>query len=83
MLSVGLALFCQRYMIPEERWSNRAAKISFWSLNLGLARMVFATLFSAWSTAVVSFGEPRLFRGSNTEVYHWRSEPGARMAAAA
>ena len=45
MLSVGLALFCQRYMIPESRWSDRAAKISFWSLNLGLAWMVFATLF--------------------------------------
>jgi nitric oxide reductase subunit B len=45
MLSVGLALFCQRYMIPEERWSDRAAMISFWSLNLGLAWMVFATLF--------------------------------------
>lgn len=45
MLSVGLALFCLRYIIPEERWSDRAAKISFWSLNLGLAWMVFATLF--------------------------------------
>jgi nitric oxide reductase subunit B len=45
MLSVGLALFCQRYMIPESRWSDQAAKISFWSLNLGLAWMVFATLF--------------------------------------
>ena len=45
MLSVGLALFCQRYMIPESRWSDRAAKIIFWSLNLGLAWMVFATLF--------------------------------------
>jgi nitric oxide reductase subunit B len=45
MLSVGLALFCQRYMMPESRWSDRAAKISFWSLNLGLAWMVFATLF--------------------------------------
>lgn len=45
MLSVGLALFCQRYMIPEDRWSERAAKISFWCLNLGLAWMVFATLF--------------------------------------
>jgi nitric oxide reductase subunit B len=45
MLSVGLALFCQRYMIPESRWSDGAAKISFWSLNLGLAWMVFATLF--------------------------------------
>jgi len=45
MLAVGLALFCLRYMIPEARWSDRAAKVSFWSLNIGLAWMVFATLF--------------------------------------
>lgn len=45
MLAAGLALFCLRYLIPAERWSDRAAKISFWSLNLGLAWMVFATLF--------------------------------------
>jgi nitric oxide reductase subunit B len=45
MLAVGLSLFCLRYMIPEKLWSDRAAKISFWSLNIGLAWMVFATLF--------------------------------------
>jgi nitric oxide reductase subunit B len=45
MLAVGLALFGLRYLISEERWSERAAKISFWSLNAGLAWMVFATLF--------------------------------------
>ena len=45
MLAVGFALFCLRYIMPEERWSDRAAKISFWSLNIGLAWMVFATLF--------------------------------------
>ncbi|MGB6826604.1 MAG: cbb3-type cytochrome c oxidase subunit I, partial [Terracidiphilus sp.] len=45
MLAVGLALFCLRYIIPLARWSDRAAGISFWSLNLGLAWMVFATLF--------------------------------------
>lgn len=45
MLSVGLALFCLRYIIPQRLWSDRAAKISFWSLNVGLAWMVFATLF--------------------------------------
>jgi nitric oxide reductase subunit B len=45
MLAVGLALFCIRYLIPESRWSDRAAKVSFWSLNVGLAWMVFATLF--------------------------------------
>ena len=42
MLSVGLALFCLRYIIPERLWSDRAARVSFWSLNLGLAWMVFA-----------------------------------------
>ncbi|HTJ86800.1 MAG TPA: cbb3-type cytochrome c oxidase subunit I [Terriglobales bacterium] len=45
MLAVGLALFCLRYIIPEKYWSDRSAKISFWCLNLGLAWMVFATLF--------------------------------------
>ena len=45
MLAVGLAIFCLRYMVPQDRWSDRAAKLSFWSLNLGLAWMVFASLF--------------------------------------
>jgi nitric oxide reductase subunit B len=45
MMSIGLALFCLRYLVPERYWSDRAAMISFWSLNLGLAWMVFATLF--------------------------------------
>jgi nitric oxide reductase subunit B len=45
MLAVALALFCLRYMVPEARWSDRAAKWSFWALNIGLAWMVFATLF--------------------------------------
>jgi nitric oxide reductase subunit B len=45
MLAVGLALFCLRYLIPAERWPERAAKTSFWSLNIGLAWMSFATLF--------------------------------------
>ena len=45
MLAMGLALFCLRYLIPTERWPERLAKISFWSVNLGLAWMSFATLF--------------------------------------
>ena len=44
MLAIGLALFCLRYLIPPERWSDRLAKISFWSCNIGLAWMCFATL---------------------------------------
>jgi nitric oxide reductase subunit B len=45
MLAVGLALFCLRYLIPEEKWSDRAVRFSFWALNIGLAWMSFATLF--------------------------------------
>ena len=45
MMAVGLALFCLRYIVPEKLWSDRAAKASFWSLNIGLAWMVFASLF--------------------------------------
>lgn len=45
MLAVGLALFAIRYLVPPERWSDRLAAVSFWSLNVGLGWMVFATLF--------------------------------------
>jgi nitric oxide reductase subunit B len=44
MLAVGLSMFALRYLIPADKWPDRLAKISFWSLNIGLAWMVFATL---------------------------------------
>jgi hypothetical protein len=45
MLAAGLLLFCLRYLTRADRWSDRAAKISFWSLNIGLAWMAFVNLF--------------------------------------
>jgi nitric oxide reductase subunit B len=44
MLAIGLALFCLRYLIPDDRWPEKWARVSFWSTNLGLAWMCFATL---------------------------------------
>ncbi|WP_205620895.1 nitric-oxide reductase large subunit [Intrasporangium chromatireducens] len=44
MLAVGLAMFALRYLIPADKWPEKWARISFWSLNIGLAWMVFATL---------------------------------------
>jgi nitric oxide reductase subunit B len=44
MLAVGFSMFALRYLIPADKWSERLAKTSFWSLNIGLAWMVFATL---------------------------------------
>ena len=44
MMAVGLALFALRYIIPPQRWPDGMARLSFWSLNIGLAWMMFATL---------------------------------------
>jgi len=84
MLSVGLALFCLRYIIPEKHWSDRPAQISFWSLNLGLAWMVFATLFplgiiQLYHSINVSYYDARTLKyiGSRTnEILEWLRLPG-------
>jgi nitric oxide reductase subunit B len=65
MLAAGFAVFCLRYLIPEERWSERAAKWSFWSLNIGLAWMIFATLFP--------LGILQLYESVNTGYFQARS----------
>jgi len=84
MLAVGLALFCLRYMIPEKLWSDRLAKISFWSLNLGLAWMVFATLFplgiiQLYHSVSVSYFDARSLKfisGHANSVLEWLRLPG-------
>lgn len=43
-MALGLGMFALRYLIPEDKWPERLAKVSFWSLNIGLAWMCFATL---------------------------------------
>jgi len=44
MLAIGFAMFCLRYLIPADKWPEKWAKVSFWSTNIGLAWMCFATL---------------------------------------
>lgn len=84
MLAVGLALFCLRYMIPQQAWSDRAAKTSFWCLNIGLAWMVFATLFplgllQLYHAVSVGYFDARSlkFIGSSTNsLLEWIRFPG-------
>jgi nitric oxide reductase subunit B len=45
MLAIALLVFCLRYLLPPEHWSERLVGFSFWTLNLGLAWMIFANLF--------------------------------------
>jgi nitric oxide reductase subunit B len=84
MLAVGLSLFCLRYMIPEKLWSDRAAKISFWSLNLGLAWMVFATLLplgliQLYHSVSISYFDARSLKfisGHTNALFEWMRLPG-------
>jgi nitric oxide reductase subunit B len=73
MMAVGLALFALRYIVPAERWPDKLAKVSFWSLNIGLAWMVFVTL--------LPLGVLQLFHSVNEGYYEARTlgyigEPG-------
>ena len=45
MLGIGLTLFCMRGLSDPSRWSEKLLKTSFWCLNIGLAMMVFLSLF--------------------------------------
>lgn len=45
MLGIGLTLFCMRGLSNPARWHQGLLKTSFWCLNIGLAMMVFLSLF--------------------------------------
>ena len=84
MLGVGLALFALRYLIPAQRWPDRLAKISFWSLNIGLAWMTFATLLplgviQLWHSINDSYYEARtlaFITQPGNAVLEWLRLPG-------
>jgi len=52
MLGIGLMLFCLRGLTDVHQWNQKLLKISFWSLNIGLAMMTFLSLLpqGLWQT---------------------------------
>ena len=44
MLGIALVLFCVRGLRGQMQWDTRLLKLSFWSLNIGLALMAVLTL---------------------------------------
>ena len=65
MLAIGLLLFCLRYLTHPDQWSDRAAKLSFWSLNIGLTWMAFVNPFP--------LGIIQLYTAVKTSYWHARS----------
>jgi nitric oxide reductase subunit B len=84
MLAVGLAMFALRYLVPPHLWPDRLAKLSFWSLNLGLAWMVFATLlplgilqlFESVSEGYFEARSLDFILSSNNAMIEWARMPG-------
>ncbi len=84
MLAVGFAVFALRYLIPEERWSDRWPRLSFWSLNLGLAWMSFATLLPGgalqlYKVLEAGYADARslgYLQGKANAVLEWLRLPG-------
>ncbi len=55
MLGIGLLLFCLRGLSDRLAWSDKLLQPMFWSLNIGLAMMVFISLvpagiYQAWAS---------------------------------
>jgi nitric oxide reductase subunit B len=84
MLAMGFLMFVGRYFIPWDKNSERAMKISFWSLNIGLAWMLFVNLFpvgylqladslknSYWHARSLDF-----FRRPVVVIFEWLRLPG-------
>jgi len=84
MLGVGLMLFCLRTMSPDEGWSDALLARVFWSLNLGLAMMVFLSLvpagiWQAWHSVSTGFWfarSPEIIHGQVMETLVWMRVPG-------
>jgi nitric oxide reductase subunit B len=90
MLGIGLMLFCLRGLYAPQRHAERPLAIAYWSMNVGLAMMVFLSLlpagiYQAWAS--VSKG---LWFARSAEIIHsgvmealvWLRVPGDIVFAA-
>ncbi|MBF0462895.1 MAG: nitric-oxide reductase large subunit [Magnetococcales bacterium] len=84
MLGIGLLLFCLRGLSDRAAWSDALLKAMFWSLNIGLAMMVFISLVPAGIyQAVASITEgmwfarsPEIVHSYWMETFVWMRVPG-------
>ena len=84
MLGIGLLLFCLRGLSDRSAWSDKLLQPMFWSLNIGLAMMVFISLvpagiYQAWAS--VSQGlwfarSPEVVHSQLMETLVWMRVPG-------
>ncbi|MDM7917322.1 MAG: cbb3-type cytochrome c oxidase subunit I [Candidatus Eisenbacteria bacterium] len=84
MLAMGFFMFVVRYFVPRDRGSERAMRWSFWSLNLGLAWMLFVNLapiggMQVYDAVVNGYWharDPLFFARPTVRVFEWLRLPG-------
>ncbi len=64
-LAVAMGIFALRYIIPANKWPEKAVKFSFWALNIGLTWMVFISL--------MPLGIAQLYQSISAGYYESRS----------
>jgi len=84
MLGIGLMLFCLRTGFRSAAWSDSLLKATFWTLNGGLAMMVFLSLvpagiFQAYHSVTTGFWyarSPEIIHSTVMETLVWMRVPG-------
>lgn len=84
MLGIGLMLFCLRGLYARHLHADHLLKPAFWSLNIGLAMMVFLSLlpagiYQAWQSVTKGLWYARsaeVVRGEVMETLVWLRVPG-------
>jgi nitric oxide reductase subunit B len=72
MLGIGLMLFCLRGLYDRSLHADRLLKPAFWSLNIGLAMMVFLSLLPAGIYQAYASITKGLWFARSPEVIHSR-----------
>jgi nitric oxide reductase subunit B len=84
MLGIGLMLFCLRTSYRTTSWSDGLLKPTFWTLNAGLAGMVFLSLvpagiYQAYHSITTGFWyarSPEIIHSNIMETLVWMRVPG-------
>lgn len=84
MLAMGFFMFTARYFIPRDRGSERAMATAFWSMNIGLAWMLFVNLFPVGLLQLNEIlshtywhgRQPEFFRQPLVRIFEWLRLPG-------
>jgi nitric oxide reductase subunit B len=84
MLGMGLMLFCLRGLTGQMQWNEKLLKGAFWTMNIGLAAMVFMSLLPVGIVqffAVIDHGywfarSPEVIHSPLVETLVWMRMPG-------